>query len=343
MFVPPFCPFVSCVRHATPGERFYRSKGCYRSSRRDEPIPRFICRSCGRSFSRQTFRADYRLKRHDLTKPIWLMLSSGVSQRQCARVLGVDRKLIDDRLVRFGRHAIRLHDRVTERLVPKGRFQFDEIETFESSRITKPLTVGLLLEQDSLYVIGTSVGKLRTRVSGSAASRRRREEYEQLHGRRKNGSRRVVRSLLRRLRVAMERSNGPVELRITTDEKKTYPILIREMLGEDIHHETVSSRAPRNAANPLFPINHLEAMIRYGVSRFIRRSWCAAKRAASVSLHLAIYSCWKNLVRRRTNEDDESAAMMLGLTRRRLTPNELFEWRLDFRKWMRISGRIGES
>ena len=60
MFQPPRCPYIRCRAHQNPPSSFCRSKGFYHPACRPHPIPRFTCKFCERSFSRQTFRADYR-------------------------------------------------------------------------------------------------------------------------------------------------------------------------------------------------------------------------------------------------------------------------------------------
>ena len=64
-------------------------KGSYRAKCRPHPIPRFECRACGRTFSRQTFRMDYRDHRPDLNARLLQLLASGIGLRQSSRNLGL--------------------------------------------------------------------------------------------------------------------------------------------------------------------------------------------------------------------------------------------------------------
>ena len=60
MFTPPRCPYWSCRAHLQPDPSLLRPHGHYRALCRPNPIPRFRCLCCLRTFSRQTYRADYR-------------------------------------------------------------------------------------------------------------------------------------------------------------------------------------------------------------------------------------------------------------------------------------------
>ena len=88
MFQPPFCPNRACPEHLRPRGRFFTRRGFYDPLCRAHRVPRFRCRSCGRGFSRQTFRADYRDHRPDLNAKLFLSMATGIGLRQTARNLG---------------------------------------------------------------------------------------------------------------------------------------------------------------------------------------------------------------------------------------------------------------
>jgi hypothetical protein len=55
-----------CRFHRSPHPRFFTRHGHYQPRCRDHPVQRFRCRCCRRTFSRQSFRADYRHKKPHL-------------------------------------------------------------------------------------------------------------------------------------------------------------------------------------------------------------------------------------------------------------------------------------
>ena len=89
MFTPPHCPYSACVHHKRPGPGFAIRYGFYKPRCRPWRVPRFRCRGCGRTFSRQTFRPDYCDKRPDCNRRLVRYIASGLSLRQSARNLGM--------------------------------------------------------------------------------------------------------------------------------------------------------------------------------------------------------------------------------------------------------------
>ena len=94
MSKPTHCPNPDCLNHRAPENRFYVKKGTYRVKCRRRPVTRYGCRSCGRGFSSQTFRADYRDHKPGRNLPLLELLASGVSHRRAARALGLSRSAV---------------------------------------------------------------------------------------------------------------------------------------------------------------------------------------------------------------------------------------------------------
>ena len=92
MFQPPRCPYRHCVHHESPGPRWFRYHGSYRAQCRAHAVPRYQCRACRRTFSRQTFRMDFRDHRPDLNPKLFELQASGVGLRQSARLLKLSRR-----------------------------------------------------------------------------------------------------------------------------------------------------------------------------------------------------------------------------------------------------------
>ena len=119
---------------------------------------------------------------------------------------------------------------------------------------------------------------------------------------------------------------------LETDEKSTYPSLARSVFGKKrIQHERTNSKLARTTWNPLFPINHTEAMARDLLGRLRRESWLVSKKGWCLDLGLQYFMSYRNYVRRRFNRDEASPAQLLGFTRRRMKVGELLSWRQDWR------------
>ncbi len=100
---PPHCPNPACLAHANPIGKFWYRSGSYQPKCRREPVPRFRCRHCGRRFSSQTFRADYRDHKPHLNAQVFERLLRGVGQRQTARELGLSRRSAQNKMRKIRR------------------------------------------------------------------------------------------------------------------------------------------------------------------------------------------------------------------------------------------------
>ncbi len=332
MFNPPRCPYRSCRMHREPHASAFRPYGHYSARCRPHPIPRFRCSACRRTFSRQTFRADYRDHRPDLNARLFQSLASGVGLRQSSRNLGLSRRCCELKFRKIARHLRRLNLNLRGPLPDGSSFQFDELETFEGRRNTRPLSVPVLIERDSRFVVWAESATIRPRGKMTGARGRALARDEKRLGKRRDQSRsRVLRTLKRGADMAGELSRVMLE----TDKKSSYVALAQQAFGKGrLRHRTTSSRLPRTIDNPLFAINQTEAIARDLIGRLRRQSWLASKKRRYLDLALQIFASYRNYVRRRFNTDDFSPAQKLGFVPQRLSESELISWRQD---WERAS------
>jgi transposase-like protein len=329
VLTPGYCPNDDCPSRALPSFR-WRRRGTYTRACDQRVVQRFLCLHCKRHFSTQSFRLDYRLKLPELHFVLIRDFVSKITHRQSARTLGCTRRTVHHRRQLLGRHCLEFHEEVLARAEKAGicgtRFLLDELETFEERRRLQPVTVPVVVEHPSYYVVGASVGTLPARGNLRLGERLRKAKLESLHGRRLNGSREAVSEALGFVRPLLGASgHGLVE----SDFKSTYPQLIRKTLGKSVAHKQHSSTAKRNRGNPLFPINHTLAMLRDGLSRLVRRSWAASKRRARLLEHLWIWIAWRNYVRPITNRVRHiTPAMALGVLGIQHSAVSLTTWRV---------------
>lgn len=328
VFMPPRCPYRPCAFHLAPQGDWYGHYGEYQPLCRPHPVPRFRCKGCRRTFSRQTFRMDYRDHRPDLNPKVIELLASGVGLRQSARLLDLSRRCLELKFRKIACHLRRLHLNLQGSLGPEAVLEFDELETFEGMRTLRPLSVPLLIEKSSRYVIWAEAAPIPPRHKRTRHGRRASDE-EKHRGKRRDRSRGACRRTLAR-GAALAR--GLELVRIRTDEKRTYPKLIEEAFGpgRPIEHQTTKSTRIRDKSNPLFAINQTEAMARDLMGRLRRQSWLVSKKRRFLVLALFVFATWRNLVRRRFNHDDGSPAEHLGFVPRRMSEEELCTWRQDW-------------
>ena len=271
---------------------------------------------------------DYRDHRPDTNHQLFVLLTAGVGLRQSSRILALSLSCTQLKSRKIARHLRRLNANLRSPLEGVVGLQFDELETYETRRSTRPLTVGILIHRDSRFLIAARAAPIRP--SGPMPTRRRKAvaEDEMRFGRRQSRSRATVRSVLRR---GAEIVRGASAVVLESDEKSTYPALARQVFGENrLIHERTSSKMPRHTWNPLFPINHTEAFARDLVSRLRRDSWLVSKRRWFLNLHLELFAAYRNYVRPRFNRDRKTPAELLGFIKRPLTIGRLMSWRQDW-------------
>ncbi|HKY32036.1 MAG TPA: hypothetical protein VJV23_05820 [Candidatus Polarisedimenticolia bacterium] len=102
-FWPPFCPNLECQQAGSSRRDGFFRHGHYRTRLHGRRIPRFLCRSCRRTMSSQTFDTTYRLRMPELDQAISDELARGSSLRRVAQVLCINRKTVTRRLNRARR------------------------------------------------------------------------------------------------------------------------------------------------------------------------------------------------------------------------------------------------
>ena len=323
-FEPLSCPRRDCPSR-TSGHHRWCFKGGFTRQCDGRTVQRFLCLECHRTFSTQTFRVDYRLKRPGLNHSLFATFISKVTHRQAARITGCSRDTVAHRLKLLGMHCRCFHLRrlaqAAERRGIAGRFQLDELETFEHSRRLAPVTVPILIERSSYFVVDLRVAPLPCRGGLSPLDRIKKAERELVAGVRKSGSREAVTNCFETL-ARCHAPGAPVQ--VQTDRKVTYPGILKRCFGRRILHQRHSSTDRRDYYNPLFPINHTLAMLRDGISRLVRRTWAASKLRERLELHGWIWIAYRNYVRGVTsNAPGVSPAMALGVETKQWTVPEL--------------------
>src|SRR5262245_64135464 len=122
MFTPCNAPKVDCSNHTRPLPGFFKRNGHYKPKCRTHKVERFLCRDCEKSFSRQTFRADYRQRKPHINTTFFHLMVNCVGQRQAATVLGVARKTVERRFVWLGKHCRGFHESHMKRAILEGPF-----------------------------------------------------------------------------------------------------------------------------------------------------------------------------------------------------------------------------
>jgi hypothetical protein len=301
----------------------YQCKGRFSRKVDGRSVQRFQCVVCHKGFSSQTFRLDCRVQKPWLPLGVFGQLVSKGSLRQIGRSLGSKLDTVLHHLQLLGEHAHELHQLFLERhklLGPglQGTFQLDELETFEIDRRLFPLTAPILIDKHTRFVVHAETGTLPARGNLRERDRKRKEAYEKAAGRKRvSRSKEATTACFVALRDHLA---ADATIDVQTDEKKMYPPILRQVFGKQVRHQYENSKAVRNRANLLFPINNTLAQTRDNIGRLVRRNWGHPKRERNLRWHLWIWILYRNYVREITNRcKDKSSASATGVA--------LLQWR----------------
>ena len=330
---PPFCPNSLCDSHAAPGPWRFKKKGFYTRLRGPRRVQRYVCRSCQRNFSSQTFSTTYWLKHPRLLQPLFNRLLGCSALRQIAREFGLTHSTVQRQAERLGRHCLLLLQELGPRGAPAEPLVLDGFRTFEHSQYW-PFDLNLLVGA-SHYVYGFNDAELRRSGTMRPGQRAKRAKLEATHG---LPHPQATRSAVEELVGRVVPPGGSVA--IESDEHTAYPEAFARLPDREIEHRTTSSRKSRTAHNPLFPANLADLLLRHDSANHKRETIAFSKRRQGALYRAAIWAVWRNFMKSRSeNRRDDPPGVVLGLIPNRLNVREAlrarrFPWRHGLRGWL---------
>ncbi len=155
-----------------------------------------------------------------------------------------------------------------------GAFQLDELETSEHNRRLCTLTVPVIVQAETWFVVHAAPGRLPARGRLRPSDELRKRAWEEAHGKRRNQSRSATKACIGALRDAL---GSTAKVLLQTDQKRTYPGIIRQVFARDVAHQSVNSHVRRDRKNLLLTVNNTFAQARDAMSRLDRRNWVHSK------------------------------------------------------------------
>ena len=332
-FMPPFCPRPSCVSHRRPGRGFQRN-GWYRKPSDHKKIPRFRCRDCKKSCSRQTFSTTYYLKRPQLLVAVATGLAACSAHRQIARSSHCAKTSVTRMAERLGRHAILFHARCRRHLADLGEtLVHDHLEVFVG-RQDQALGIGTAVGSQSWFVYDLDPAP--HRGSGRRPDRKRSEESSSI------SSRPYVRSIKRTFRGLIPGVSGGGVLTCNVDGRADYRTALRESGLEakvTLRSYPNPKRGPKGSPrspeaverdHAMFPVDQLHQLLRHSCSDHKRETIAFGRRLESILGRAHLMAVWKNFIKSRSERrpDKTTPAMRLGLTDTRWRFERLLSRRL---------------
>jgi len=280
---PRCCPF--------PKERVgrVRAVGTFNRASRADPIQRYQCLDCNRTYSDATFTREYRQRKRHINQPLFELLSSAVSMRRAAIVMSIARRTVERRLPYLALVADDCHQKLIESLPPVENVHFDDMESWIHTKL-KPVSIPLIVMHPKRLILAFDV------VSMPAKGKLAKTSVAK-YGRRPDHRKQGWHNSLTKLKKA-----AIPEVSITSDSHKMYPGEIRKYLPKAVHIQVLSRKGcvvgqgelKRGGKDPIFSLNHTAAMLRANINRLARRTWCTSKTAENLKRHISIYALWHN-------------------------------------------------
>ncbi len=322
-FQPPHCPNRACTHHGNAVGWHFKKKGFYRRAVDGRHVQRYRCFHCGVSFSRQTFDVTYWLKKPDLLETLFYRVLACSAYRQIGRELGLPHSTVLRLVERLGRHCLLFHEQLRPRTPVTEPLVVDGFESFEFSQYT-PIHLNVAVGARSHFFYAFTDAELRRKGRMTAEQKKRRVELEKTFGPPDPKAIEVEIAALIDLTVGR---NGRACIR--SDEHAAYPRALRRLGRARFDHEVTSSKVPRTRANPLFPVNLLDLLIRHSSANHKRETIAFSKRRQGAAERLAILLVWRNYMKSFSERRrDRSPAQRLGLVPRRLRIIDVLEKRL---------------
>jgi len=341
-FRPPFCPWPECPAHLSPGRGFQRF-GSYRRQHHPARIPRFRCRHCFHTCSRQTFSTTYYLKRPELLLAVASGLAACSAQRQIARSSLCAKTSVTRMAERLGRHAILFHARCLRSLPGFAEpIVHDHFETFVG-RQDQALGVGTAVGATSRFVFDIDPaphrgsGRRPDRNPPSPASHQARRPY--------------VASIRRTFRALLKLASGPQSSVWVVDGRTDYAAAARppgiaarvelRVFPNPVRGPKGSPRSPEAVARDraMFPVDQLHQLLRHSCADHKRETLAFGRRLESILGRAHLMAVWKNFLKARSERapDRTTPAMLVGLAEapwrwERLLSRRLF-WSREKPRW----------
>ena len=324
---PPHCPNPLCTNYSSPeSPRWYQKAGTY-ATKTFGKVQRFVCKSCGKGFSEQTFSIDYYAKVKVNYRSIYNQINSGAGIRNIARDLGLRDSTITNRINRLARNALILNQVIVDLLPADEDLVIDGLQNFCVSQYF-PDNYTIVVGKRSQFAYDCDYATLRRTGRMTEKQKKRRSEIEQICKADPRGIRKSFGRLLMGLDRKLDRRTRPLIL--YTDEKSDYRRALwdrklgfsERMYTGRCRHHTTSSKDGRNQSNPLFAVNYFDREIRKDMASQARETVQFPRNVCNAMLRMNLYMFDHNIRKpyriRNRHRSHLRHAMVAGLDEARL-------------------------
>jgi transposase-like protein len=300
MFIPPHCTNKDCRNFHIPESKDWYKFFAYYHTKAFGKVPRFICKSCKKTFSSQTFSIDYYVKHPVDYQQILKSLNSAAGIRNIARNLSVHHQLITNRMIRLSKNAMIISEFLIETLPFLENFAVDGFESFIKSQYF-PDNYNILVGTSSLFLYMIDYSHLRRKGRMTAVQKNTRDKIEKLY---KASPDEIEKSITDILKWLVGHTGVSNLLNIYTDEKKDYIRAVRkcDLVNRLIrkgkwNHVRINSRKPRTGSNYLFPVNYMDREFRKDIGMFSRESVKFGRNVNNAMRRINLYAFEHNFLK----------------------------------------------
>lgn len=252
-------------------------------------VQRYLCLSCGKTFSDQTSELTYRERKARIDQPLFRLLASGVSQSKCAYLLAVHPTTVAKKLIRLGTRASGNNAAEAAAHPKVSTIVFDEMETFEHTKC-KPISIAVAVVEGERRILFARAAKMPAKGLLADLSRKR-------YGFRPDHRPMALRAMMSAI-VPLVTENPTFK----SDQNPHYPKYLAEAFKSYTHQAFKGRRGcvvgqgelKEGGHDPLFSLNHSCAMFRDNLKRLTRKTWCTTKKIERLQHLVDLYVSFHN-------------------------------------------------
>ena len=282
------CPRCNSKESIKNGRDFRLSDSRYQQ--------RYICKECGKHYSSATFSKAVNQNKRRLNNKIYKLLVHGMSIANIASYLGTSRTTVIRKLKFIAEQKAEENKKLLKS--KKGKIEqivFDELLTHEHTKC-KPLSVSMAVEKGTGLILGFQVAKSSATGKLAAIAKRKYSNWV-------NEEKKGLNTLFDDIMPLFSK-----KVLIESDKKLIYkPIVKQKLTAANIQFTHLRFEGAKKKErgqgeminharefDPLYWINHTFAMLRYKISRLVRKTWCNTKKQLNLEAHLEIVMCFLN-------------------------------------------------
>jgi transposase-like protein len=320
---PEFCPNFLCKLHRKDNmkKEWFRWHGKYMTKTFGK-VQRFLCTSCKRTFSIQTFSIDYYAKKKINYRELLKKLISTSNQRDISRDFKVSLGTVRNKIFRLSRQALAMHQEMKHYIKDRTDVVADGFESYCVSQYY-PNNIHLLALKESQYVYYTNYVTIRRKGRMTDAQKQKREKMEAQFWAPHKGIEDEFSELLDEV-ADISRKSSPRPMILYTDEKHEYARAINKhkVINSLIRqgcfiHNKIPSKKARTFTNQLFTVNYLDRQMRKDLADHVRETVCFSRNVNDCMERLAVYFMYHNYMKlfreKQRHKDQSTHAEVAGI------------------------------